>query len=110
MRAEAVLHPESHQEGDLHLYTKGQNPQLHPEAQTVHTTAVPTIREETLRADTQEIHITETVLHQAQATLAAVHLPEDSQEAVQASQAVLPQEEATAEVHQEAIDDNIRKT
>jgi hypothetical protein len=58
----------------------------------------------------QEIHTTEAVLHQAQATLAAAHLQEDSQEADPVSPEAHPQEEATAEVHQEATDDKNIKT
>lgn len=110
MQAEAVLHLGLHPAENLHLYTKDLNLLLHPEVLTIHTTAVPTLREEALKTDTLEIHTTETVLHQAQATLAAAHLQEDSQEADPASPVVHLQEEATAEVHQEAIDDNITKT
>ena len=77
-------------------------------------------REEVQITDTQEIHTTETVLHQAQATLAAARLQEDTAEEAQASPEVRPQVAspeahhqvaATAEVHhQEAIDDKNIKT
>jgi hypothetical protein len=64
-----------------------------------------TVREEAQKQDIQEIHTTEAVLPQVQVTLVAVQLQEDTQGAAPASPVAHLQEEATAEVHQEAIDD-----
>ena len=110
MQAEAVPFPEPHQEERLHLYTKDRHLLRHQALSTSLTATVLTAREEAQRADIQEIHTTEAVLHQAQATLAAAPLQEDTQEADPASPEAHLQEEATAEVHQEAIDDKNIKT
>lgn len=109
MQSEAVLHPGLHQEERPHQYIKDRHLPLHRALSTILTAL--TVREEAQKADIQEIHTTETVLHQAQAILAAAHLPEDIQGEVPASPEVHHQEEATAEVHhQEAIDDKNIKT
>ena len=110
MLAEAAQHPETHLQEAQHLYTKDQHLLQTQEYQEAHTTAALTALEEVPRADTQEIHTTETVLHQAPATLAAAHLHQvdshvEAQVSLEGHHMV-----ATAEVHQEVIDDKNIKT
>lgn len=111
MQAEALPQQEPHQRENPHQYIKDLHLLQNQAHQAALTTAVLTVREEVQRADTQEIHTTETVLHQAQATLAAARTHQvDTHVEAQASP-VAHQEAATAEVHhQEAIDDKNIKT
>ena len=107
MQAEALPQQEPHQRENPHQYIKDLHLLQNQAHQAALTTAVLTVREEVQRADTQEIHTTETVLHQAQAIHAAAHLQEAATaEGVQASQAVRLREEATAEVHHQEVTDD----
>jgi limonene-1,2-epoxide hydrolase len=106
VQAEAVQHQGPHLQEVRHLYTKDLHLLQNQALPRIHTTAVLIVLEAARTADTQETLTTEAVVHQAPATPAAVlHLQEDSQEVDQVSQEVHLLEVATAEDHQEVIDD-----